>query len=85
MAYLDTFLAVQNDMAGALHAKQQLAKLHQEISKLPNKLREAFILYAVEEKPQSECATILGVSAKTIETRIYRARKILMQKMPDIF
>lgn len=67
----------QSDVVDALHAKRQVAKLKIEIAKLPAKLRETFVLYAIEEKSQVECAAILGVSVKTIETRVYRARKIL--------
>ncbi len=62
-------------------SKQQLAILRQEIDLLPDTLKEAFILFAVEEKTQAECAEILNVSAKTVETRVYRARKILSEKL----
>ena len=31
--------------------------------------------------PHQECAEILGVSAKAVETRVYRARKILEKKI----
>lgn len=75
----ELWLAPQSDMVDALHAKRQVAKLKTEIAKLPAKLRETFLLYAIEEKSQVECATILGVSVKAIETRVYRARKILEQ------
>lgn len=62
-------------------SKQQLALLRQEIERLPDTLKEAFILFALEEKTQNECAEILDVSAKTVETRVYRARKILSEKL----
>lgn len=61
--------------------KQQLALLRQEIEHLPDTLKEAFILFALEERTQNECADILNVSAKTVETRVYRARKILSDKL----
>lgn len=62
-------------------AKQQLALLKREIDLLPDTLKEAFILFALEERTQNECAEILDVSAKTVETRVYRARKILSEKL----
>ncbi|MBN8521642.1 MAG: RNA polymerase sigma factor [Alphaproteobacteria bacterium] len=65
----------------ALRSKEELALLHREIQLLPEKLRDPFILYVLEERPQSECADMLGVSTKTIETRVYRARKILAEKL----
>lgn len=59
----------------------EIARLHKYISKLPHKLKAALILFTLEEKSQIESAAILGVSPKTIETRVYRAKKILEKKM----
>ena len=65
--------------------RQNLATVDKEIQKLPHKLKTALILFAVEEHSQDECAEILGVSVKTIETRVYRARKILAEKIAKNF
>ena len=70
----------ENIEAGFL-SRQQLTLLRREIDLLPDTLKEAFILFAVEERTQAECAEILNVSAKTVETRVYRARKILSEKL----
>ena len=70
----------ENIEAGFL-SREQLALLRREINLLPEALKEAFILFAVEERTQAECAEILNVSAKTVETRVYRARKILSEKL----
>ncbi|MFT5698572.1 MAG: RNA polymerase sigma factor (sigma-70 family) [Desulforhopalus sp.] len=61
--------------------KDDIALLQKEIAKLPHKLKSALILFSLEEKSQIESAEILGVSPKTIETRVYRAKKILEKKM----
>ena len=47
------------------------------IKELPHDLRTALLLFAVEGRSQQECAELLGVSAKAVETRVYRARKRL--------
>ncbi len=70
----------ENIEAGLL-SREQLALLRREIKLLPETLMEAFILFAFEERTQAECAEILNVSAKTVETRVYRARKILSEKL----
>ncbi len=70
----------ENIEAGLL-SRQQMTLLRREIDLLPDTLKEAFILFAVEERTQAECAQILNVSAKTVETRVYRARKILSEKL----
>ncbi len=73
------------DIEQTFRSKQELALLHQEIQALPEKLRDPFVLYVLEERPQSECADMLGVSTKTIETRVYRARRILAEKLGRYF
>ena len=69
------------NIEAAFLSRQQLTLLRREIDLLPHTLKEAFILFAVEERTQAECAEILHVSAKTVETRVYRARKILSEKL----
>jgi RNA polymerase sigma-70 factor (ECF subfamily) len=49
------------------------------ISELPHKLRTPFVLSALEDYSHEECAAILNCSPKAIETRIYRARKLLRE------
>lgn len=65
--------------------RQQLRVINQEIEKLPHKLKTALILFALEENSQERCAEILDVTPKTVETRVYRARKILAAKLAKHF
>ena len=46
--------------------------------------RQAFTLQVLQDMPQSEVAEILGVSIKAVETRVYRARKILQEQMDKL-
>ena len=66
------------DIAGA---RQQLRKVNAEIERLPHKLKSALIAFAIEGNTQEECAAMLGITPKTLETRVYRARKILTDKL----
>lgn len=52
-----------------------------EIERLPMKLREALVLVAIEGFSHKEAASLIGVTAKTIETRLYRARKRLRGRL----
>lgn len=61
--------------------RQQLRLLDKEIERLPHKLKTALILFALEGHSQEACAELLGVTPKTVETRVYRARKILAEKL----
>jgi RNA polymerase sigma-70 factor (ECF subfamily) len=65
--------------------RQQLHILDQEIGKLPHKLKTALILFAVEGNSQEVCAELLNVTPKTVEARVYRARKILAEKLAKNF
>lgn len=61
----------------AVLRQDQLRQVRQQIDRLPPKLKTPFILHVLEEHSQKDCAALLGVSEKTVETRIYRARKRL--------
>jgi len=61
----------------AVMDRQELVMLDRAIARLPGQLKEALLLTAFDGWSQQEAGDILGVSAKSIETRVYRARKIL--------
>jgi RNA polymerase sigma factor (sigma-70 family) len=50
----------------------------QTLSLLPEKQRSVLLLQAVEGFTGEEIATILGVSPKTVRTRLFRARQSLL-------
>lgn len=52
-----------------------------ELSRIPDKLREALLLVVFDGQSQAEAARTLGVTKKTIETRVYRARIRLRERM----
>jgi RNA polymerase sigma factor CnrH len=53
---------------------QELRLLERYIAKLPASLMEPLLLTALEGLSQEEAGKLLGVSAKAIETKVYRAR-----------
>ena len=63
--------------------QERAAEILALIDKLPTKLKAPFLLHVLEEHSQRECATILGISEKAVETRIYRARKRLAEALAD--
>ncbi|MGC6455135.1 MAG: RNA polymerase sigma factor [Lentimonas sp.] len=54
------------------------------IQELPEKLRVPFIFCVLEDYTHDECAAILRLSRKAVETRIYRARQALRIKLEDL-
>lgn len=61
----------------ALLERERLAALDRAIARLPSALKAPLLLTALEGRSQQEAAEILGVSVKAVETRVYRARRIL--------
>ena len=65
----------------ALIRNERLQALDRAVAALPPQLKEPLLLTAFEGLSQQEAGAILGVSPKTIETRAYRARKILTERI----
>jgi RNA polymerase sigma-70 factor (ECF subfamily) len=69
------------DPAGAadqmLIDRQRTQALDRAIAALPPQLKAPLLLTAFEGLSQQATGDILGVTAKTVETRVYRARKLL--------
>lgn len=57
--------------------RQRLERLQRGIERLPDHLRESLVLTTLEGLSQKEAALLLGTTAKTVETRVYRARRRL--------
>ena len=51
------------------------------VTALPPDLREAVLLFEYEDLSHEQIAQIAGCSKKAVETRLYRARAILREKL----
>lgn len=69
------------DPEAALQSAEAVARIRRALQELPAKLREPLVLCAIEGMSQDDAATLLGVSRKTVETRIYRARQKLSAEL----
>ncbi|XHR30316.1 MAG: RNA polymerase sigma factor [Chthoniobacteraceae bacterium] len=67
--------AAHNDMA---------AKVRDSIQSLPHDLKTVVLLFEYEDLSYEEIAGVLGVSAKAVETRLYRARKLLKEMLEGV-
>jgi RNA polymerase sigma-70 factor (ECF subfamily) len=56
---------------------QALKRLERAIASLPRQLKEPLILTMLEGLSHKETGEILGINAKAVETRVYRAKKQL--------
>lgn len=67
-----------------LQTYESLATIEQAIAALPQPLKFPFIYCVLEEHSQDDCAEALKISRKTVETRIYRARKFLQESLQSL-
>jgi RNA polymerase sigma-70 factor (ECF subfamily) len=62
-------------------AGERAAAIRQAVQGLPEDLREAIVLCEWEERSIAEAATILEATPKAVESRLYRARQILRERL----
>ena len=75
---------VADTAAGAdqtLAAGSALQALDQAIAALPASLKEPLVLTALEGLSQKEAGVVLGLSAKAVEVRVYRAKRQLAEML----
>jgi RNA polymerase sigma factor (sigma-70 family) len=60
---------------------EKMRALDGAIAQLPHDLRTALVLTVMEQRSHQECAELLETTPKTVETRVYRARKLLAELM----
>lgn len=61
--------------------RQRLSRLDRAVANLPQGLKEPLILTALEELSHEDAGRILGLTAKAVELRVYRARKALAEAL----
>jgi len=60
---------------------EQLDSLRQAIERLPAPQREVVLMHYLEETTVSDVAALLSVSVKTVEGRLYQARRALRRML----
>lgn len=60
---------------------QELRQTMAAIARLPARLKEVLVLRTIEGLSEAETADTLGINPKAVETRLYRARKNLVEMM----
>jgi RNA polymerase sigma-70 factor (ECF subfamily) len=66
---------------GRLLDQERLTALDRAIAKLPDGLKAPLVLTVFDGRSQAEAGAILGLNAKAVETRVYRAKKRLAEAL----
>ncbi len=78
---LDTAKAAALAAPGDIVDEPALSRLDRALASLPTQLKEPLLLTAFEGLSHHDAGKALGISAKAVETRVYRARKLLGEAM----
>jgi RNA polymerase sigma-70 factor (ECF subfamily) len=66
----------------AVDDRHRLDGILEQIALLPEKLRLAFQLVALEELSGAEAAEVLGITPNNVKQRVFRARQLLLEQDP---
>lgn len=83
---IDEALTIADPAAGSdlmLADRAELQRAMTAIAQLSPGLKDVLVLRTIEGMSQAETAEILGISAKAVETRLYRARMKLQEMLRD--
>lgn len=78
---IESFESGDRSPAESAEAQDSAAIVKREVQKLPHDLRTAVLLFEYEDMSHEEISRVLGCSAKAVETRLYRSRKILREAL----
>lgn len=67
----------------ALARRDQSAEINQAVAALPAEFREVIVLREVQDLSYKEIAAVIDVPIGTVMSRLSRARKLLMQALPE--
>ena len=80
-SFLESLEEPRPTPADGMEAEERFATIRSAVQALPEDLRLALILFEYEELSQAEIAEVLDCSPKAVETRLYRARRQLRERL----
>jgi RNA polymerase sigma-70 factor (ECF subfamily) len=68
----------------SLERDEQINQVKKALAEIPEDLRTPLVLVEYEDMSQAEIAEILNCTPKAVENRLYRARKLLREKLTQL-
>lgn len=68
----------------SIHKEEQLHEIYNVIKQLPEKCKNVFQLSFFEDKKNSEIASLLNISVRTVEAHLYKALLFLRKELLSI-
>jgi RNA polymerase sigma-70 factor (ECF subfamily) len=76
-------LAEHNSPDEIAHLKESAEAVRREVNALPDQLKAVVLLADYEELSYRDISEALGCSVKAVETRLYRAHRLLRERLCD--
>jgi RNA polymerase sigma-70 factor (ECF subfamily) len=78
------WMMADQDPARALSGRELGEKLRWALEQLPEKQRQAILLFTLEELPQKQVAEILDCSVEAVKWHVFQGRKRLRELLKDV-
>ncbi|WP_452600386.1 RNA polymerase sigma factor [Pontimicrobium sp. MEBiC01747] len=81
---VETIVEVNNDTANNIQTEINVEQIQQLIDTLPEGYKVVFVMYAIEGYKHQEIAEMLNISLGTSKSQLFKARKMLQQKINEL-
>ncbi len=77
------WMSRSGDPVRNLESQELGVKLQEALNQLPEKQRQALVLFTVQEMPQKEVAEVLNCSVEAVKWHVFQGRKKLKELLKD--
>ena len=77
------WMSTSTDPQRGLEGKELGAKLKEALAKLPEKQRQAIVMFTIDEMPQKQVAEALNCSVEAVKWHVFQGRKKLKEILKD--
>ncbi|SHI94298.1 RNA polymerase sigma factor [Algibacter luteus] len=82
--FLSEEIEINNQLTDVIHTNLEVAEIQQIIDDLPEGYKMVFVLYAIEGYKHHEIANLLQITEGTSKSQLFKARKMLQQKIKKL-
>lgn len=77
-------VVIRNEQSNNINMEMDVAQIQQLIDELPDGYRIVFVMYAIEGYKHKEIAKELSISESTSKSQLFKARKVLQQRVIEL-
>ena len=78
------WMARSGDPLHGLESRELGVKLQEALNQLPEKQRQAIVLFTIEQMPQKEVAEALNCSVEAVKWHVFQGRKKLREMLKEV-